>query len=407
VATSPKRTIELRQANRETILRLIYLEGSMSRLEVSQRTGLSPATVTNVTGELLQEGILEGSGQEDSVGGRPRTILTVNSNYGYLIGVDLGETHIQLELFDINRRKLGTVRHGMSGADNGSDKYAELISDSVLNLIAEAGIASNQVLGVGVGIPGIVEHNGQVSISTPMWNWQSVALPAMIEERIKMPVYIDNGAKAMALAESWFGAGRGVEDMAVILLGTGIGAGIITKGALYRGATNSAGEWGHTKIELNGRPCRCGSQGCVEAYAGAPGIISSLKNLSGESAMRGADQIATIKNLVDAYRADEPSAVQVLHATAHYLGAGLANLVNLFNPELVVIGGWAGLLIGEAIMDELKKYVAQYALAPSSAHLKIDLCQFGQDAICMGAACLVLEEFLSANKKFMRQSVEG
>ncbi|MBM4427777.1 MAG: ROK family protein [Chloroflexi bacterium] len=404
---SPKHTVDIRLQNKQIVMRLLCFHEPMSRMEISQDTTLSPGTVTNVTGELLQEGILAKTGLVESVGGRPRTLLTISPNYGYLIGVDLGETHIQLELFNLARQKLGAIRYGIAESGNTPDYYVEQISSGLKELASSTGIKEEAILGIGIGVPGVVEHNGYVSIAAPMWNWQRVEFLNMLEAKINLPVYIDNGAKAMALAESWFGAGRGVEDMAVILLGTGIGAGIITKGSLYRGATNSAGEWGHTKIELNGRPCRCGSQGCVEAYAGAPGIISSLKTLSGESAKQDEDQIVTIKNLVEAYRAGDSSAVQVLHATAHYLGAGLANLVNLFNPELVVIGGWAGLLIGEAIMDELKKYVAQYALAPSAAHLKIDLCQFGQDAICMGAACLVLEEFLSANKKFMRQSVEG
>jgi predicted NBD/HSP70 family sugar kinase len=229
----------------------------------------------------------------------------------------------------------------------------------------------------------------------------------MIEQRTQLPVYIDNGAKAMALAESWFGAGRGVQDMVVILIGTGIGAGIITKGALYRGATNSAGEWGHTKISLKGRPCRCGSQGCLEAYAGAPGIIASLHEMAHQPQPEvQEDQLSTLNGIVQAYKRQEPLATQVMQFTAQILGAGIANLVNLFNPELIVIGGWAGLLVGEAILEDLNRYVKEYALPLSAMDLQIGLCQFGQDAICTGAACLVLEEFLSANLKFNRPELE-
>jgi predicted NBD/HSP70 family sugar kinase len=231
---------------------------------------------------------------------------------------------------------------------------------------------------------------------------ESVPLLEMIEGKINLPVYIENGAKAMALAESWFGAGRGVQNMVVILIGTGIGAGIITRGTLHRGATNSAGEWGHTKIVLDGRQCRCGGRGCLEAYIGAPGIIASIREFSHDLApgIEG-DQLSTLKQLVQAYKKAEPGSINVLQSTARLLGAGIANLVNLLNPELILIGGWAGLMIGEAILDDLTRYVKEYALPLSTASLRIGLCQFGQDAISAGAAWLVLDEFLSLNQKFM------
>jgi predicted NBD/HSP70 family sugar kinase len=312
-----------------------------------------------------------------------------------------------MELFDLARRKLGTIREIVVAEENPLEQYLRIIVESQRKLIAEVGIPRSKILGMGIGVPGIVGHNGQVSVAAPMWDWESVSLLVMIEQRTQLPVYIDNGAKAMALAESWFGAGRGVQDMVVILIGTGIGAGIITKGALYRGATNSAGEWGHTKISLKGRPCRCGSQGCLEAYAGAPGIIASLHEMAHQPQPEvQEDQLSTLNGIVQAYKRQEPLATQVMQFTAQILGAGIANLVNLFNPELIVIGGWAGLLVGEAILEDLNRYVKEYALPLSAMDLQIGLCQFGQDAICTGAACLVLEEFLSANLKFNRPELE-
>lgn len=210
----------------------------------------------------------------------------------------------------------------------------------------------------------------------------------------------------MALAESWFGAGRGVKDMVAILIGTGVGAGIITKGSLYRGATNSAGEWGHTKIAADGRACRCGSKGCLEAYVGAPGILASLQEAEQNQLAIRDDPVKALVELLQAYENKEPGATQVLHQTAQYLGIGIANLVNLFNPELIVIGGWAGLLMGKVILDDVVGIVKEYALPLSMDELHIGLCQYGQDAVCIGAACLVLEEFLSGNIKFTRREVD-
>jgi glucokinase-like ROK family protein len=402
---SPHRTVDLRQANYQAILRKLYLSGPMSRVTLSQQTELSPGTVTNITSKMFAEGVLIEQGVEESLGGRPRTILDINPEYGYLIGVDLGETHVQTELFDLTRRKLSTARKLIAAGENFPQNYVDAIADHFASLLASSGIEREKVLGVGVGVPGIVEHNGQVSVAAPMWDWKPVPLLGMLEEKLGLPVYVDNGAKAMALAESWFGGGRGLQDIVVILIGTGIGAGIITKGTLYRGATNSAGEWGHTKIELDGRSCRCGSRGCLEAYAGAPGILMTLNELSRNvQNSPEIEQSVALAQLLQSYREGDPLARQVFEKTAHALGAGIANLVNLFNPELIIIGGWAGLLIGEALLEDIIRFARQYALPLSGARLQIGLSQFGQDAICMGAACLVLEEFLSLNQKFIRRS---
>ncbi len=401
---SPQRTVDLRHQNRLAVMRLLFLEGPMSRLELSQRTTLSPGTLTHVTSELLQEGIIVEGGQVESVGGRPRELLAANPQYGCLVGVDLGETHVQLELFDLAWRKLASVRTIIDPQAKAPDRYLDLISSGLDAMVQSAGINREDILGMGVGVPGVVEHNGQVRVSAPMWSWHSTEFLAPLEARIGLPVYIDNGAKAMTLAETWFGAGRGVKDIAVILIGTGIGAGVITGGALYRGSTNSAGEWGHTKIALDGRPCRCGSCGCLEAYASATGIITTLIETGGEALPAGQNQLDTLKDILAAYQQHEPAAVQTLQQTARYLGVGLANLVNSFNPEKIIIGGWAGLLLGESVLEDVTRYTRQYSLPPSVEHLSIGLCQLGEDAICTGAGCLVLQEILNGNLKFMRRT---
>ncbi|MCS7010120.1 MAG: ROK family protein [Anaerolineales bacterium] len=398
----PRRTIDLRQVNSQSILRALSLGGPMSRLELSARTQLSPGTVTNVTNDLLEEGLLLETGVEESLGGRPRTILDVNPEYGYLLGVDLGETHVQIELFDLSRRKLATTRQQMRSSISIPDEYVQAIALGVKDLGIGRTVERSQILGVGVGVPGIVEHNGPVSVAAPMWGWRPMPLLEMLENALQLPVYIDNGAKAMALAEAWFGAGRGVENLVVLLIGTGVGAGIITKGALYRGATNSAGEWGHTKLVLDGRPCRCGSRGCLETYVGAPGILTTAAEL-GLSADLPDDQMAAFHTLVRLYQEGRLEAQALFRQTAQMLGAGLANLVNLFNPQRIVLGGWAGMLLGEILLGEITQAVRAYSLTISMQPLEIRTCYFGQDAICVGAACLVLEEVLSLNPKFMRR----
>ncbi|HLZ61057.1 MAG TPA: ROK family protein [Ktedonosporobacter sp.] len=388
---------DVRQINRSTVLRRIYLGQSMSRQKLSQHSGLSSATITNVVVELLQEGIVIESGIEASQGGRPRSILTINPHYGYFIGVDIGETFIRIELFDLTLHRLSSVAYPQVLDENQPEQIVQYIRQGVEAVLAEVGVALEKVPGIGIGVGGLVEQNEQISAYVPSWGWQSVPLVTLLEKYFSMPIYLDNAAKVMAQAESLFGAGRWYEHLAVLLLGTGIGAGIIADDALYRGVDNNAGEWGHTTIELDGRLCRCGGHGCLEAYAGAPAIIARLREVAPQSPiLQSNDQERIIVALVEAARNGDPAAVEVLKGTAHYLGAGIANLINLFNPQVIVLGGWVGLEIGEYILPELHRFVARYALKRSFSNTTIELSRLGQDAVAMGAAAFTLEQFLVA-----------
>jgi len=375
----------------------------MSRLELGHRSGLSAATVTNVVAELLAEGIVVEAGSEESDGGRPRTILAINPAYGYFVGVDVGETVVCIELFDLTLRSLRTVTHPLTATDNRPVTVVRHIVAGLDSVLAAAAVRPDNVIGIGIGVPGVVERAGGaggVLVHAPSWGWQAVPLMAMLDEQITLPIALDNGAKAMAQAELWFGAGRGVDDLAVLLIGTGIGAGIITQGALYRGATNGAGEWGHTTLALDGRLCRCGSRGCLEAYAGAPGIMVSLRAASPRSLLfkdgdDGDDQEGTIMALVAAAVRGDPVAVRVLEDTTHYLGAGIANLINLFNPRRIVVGGWVGQLVGPYILPRLREVVARYALGQLLSAAAVVPGQLGPDAVAMGGATLALDVFLT------------
>ena len=184
-------------------------------------------------------------------------------------------------------------------------------------------------------------------------------------------------------------------------LGTGVGAGIIANGSLYRGITNSAGEWGHTTIQLDGKKCRCGSLGCLESYIGAPGIIQRFQELAPNSPLTQVDdQTATISAILQAAKQGDALALQVLQETAHYLGAGIGNLVNIFNPQCVILGGWNGLQIGQFILPDLKKFVERYALRQPLAAMDFRFCELDTDSVCQGAAAIALDDFLATAGKF-------
>ncbi len=385
---------DLRRTNQAEILRKIYFEGPISRFEVSQQIGISPATVTNIVNALLEKKILVESGIKRSEGGRPSTLITVNPEYGYFLGVEVGETFIHVELFDILFNSLQETLHPLTESLIDPDKIVSGMVQGIQEVLSKAGIQEKDVIGAGIGFPGMVDPDKGVSIFTPNWGWHNVSITSALQKRLSIPMYLDNGAKAMAMGEALFGAGQGVANVTVLLVGTGVGSGIITGRELFRGSSNNAGEFGHTTLNIDGPLCRCGSHGCMEVYIGANGIIDRYCALvHDENQPSREDQATFIQYLIAAAENGKPEAVRIIDETLRYLGVSIANLINAVNPELLLLGGWSGLLLGEKYLARIEEVVARNALQQSLAKTTIRLCQLGQGAVAKGAAALVLEHF--------------
>lgn len=395
---------DVRRLNRRVVLQQINAHQPVSRVEVSQLSGLSTATVTNVVGDLLAERIIVETGMEASDGGRPRSLLSLNRAYGYILGCELGETRIVIDLFDILLKKQATIIRTLSDEDNSPATLGSLIVQSVAEVLTAAHVRPEQILGMGLGVPGIVEHSPRMLLSSPNWGWHPAPFMSLLKQHFDFPIFLENGAKTMALAEMRAMGQQGPSNIAVINIGTGVGAGITSEGKLYRGATNSAGEVGHTIIHLGGRTCRCGHDGCLEAYVGAPGILQTIREHDASSPwLIGRDQRSSIAALATAAQQHDPLAQTVLAETALYLGVGLANLVNLFNLQLLIIGGWVGLQLGPYLLDELRQVLARTALQLPLEVVTISISQLGEDAASYGAAQVAFDDFL-ANVGRMRSA---
>lgn len=388
---------DLRRVNSAEILRKIYFDGPLSRLEVSQQIGISPATVTNIVYDLLGKDLLVESGSKRSDGGRPSTLLTINPTFGYFLGCEVGESFINVELFDTRFNSCHKVSFPLNDERVEPEQVVEKISQGIQEVVSAAGIKENKVIGMGVGFPGLVDPVKGISVFTPNWGWHDVSLLKEIKRKHPFPMFLENGAKAMAMGEALFGAGKGVNNLTVLLVGTGVGCGIISDRSLFRGSVNNAGEIGHTTMEPDGPVCRCGSHGCTEVYLGANGIIDRYRALSTDTDHPDRyDQIAYIQYILQKSTDGQPAAIQVVNETLRYLGVTLANLVNLLNPQLLLLGGWSGLLFGSRYLDKIKEQTACYALAQSLAHTNIRLCELADDSVSKGAASLVLEHFFES-----------
>ena len=388
---------DIRVANRFEVLRQVIAESTVSRQKIASQTGLSLATVAKLVGELLAAGLLVEVGFEDSGGGRPRGLVSVHDCGGVLLGVDVAETYVHVDLFNTALVRLAGTEQQLHPSDNRPEQVVGHIVSGVQTVLADKAAAGARVLGAGITVPGQVDPDGGASVFAPNWNWHDVPLRSLLAASLDMPLYLDNPLRAAVVAELWFGAGRGHRDVTVLTLGTGVGAGLAFDGSLYRGATNSAGEWGHTTLVVGGRPCRCGGHGCVEAYVGAPGIMQHLREVDPASPMlHPDDQTATIEALAEGLSAGDAVAATVLGETARYLGAAIANVINFANPEVVVLSSWVAARLGERLMPEVRAVVGEYALRHPLAATEIALSPLAGDPVSLGAATLALEGFLAA-----------
>lgn len=387
---------DLRKSNRARALWELYLNGPLTRQEVGTAAGVSPATVSNVVGELLEQDVVIEVGLEDSNGGRPRGLLQVNPQYGYVIGVDVGETAFLVELFDLGMQVRASHVSTTEIARLEPDDAVAHVLEGIEAVLGQSGVGREQILGVGVGVPGLVEHGDDAVVHGQSVGWEAVPFGSMLRAGLGMPLLIDNGAKTLGQAEKWFGAARDCDDAVIVLLGIGVGTCIISNGELYRGATSSAGEWGHTTVSVNGRQCRCGALGCLEAYVGAGALVARYDELKRRRvAVKPHELEDRVAAIVESAGTDK-SAAKVLDETATYLGAGIADLVNLFNPERVVVGGWLGQLLGDTLLPRIRDAASRHALRLPFSHVSILKAQLGKDAVALGAATLPIASVLSS-----------
>ncbi|WP_372350087.1 ROK family protein [Streptomyces sp. KL116D] len=406
-----RRTVrDLRRNNRATVLSKLYFDGPLSRQELGPLTALSSGSISNVVAELVADGLLEEAGSVDSDGGRPRTLLRVAPGSGHLVGVDVGETRVRVELFDLALSELARVDaplpDGRPGGKYDAQDVVRLIATGLTRVLGEADVEPGSIVGVGIGVPGIVDASGPSGavVHGQTIGWDAVPLEAMLrapgELPPELPLFIDNGAKTLGRAEMWFGAGRGARNAVITLIGSGVGACVIADGVPYQGSSSSAGEWGHTVLRVGGRECRCGARGCLEAYVGAEALLERWREAGGS--WTSPDEEGALAELLD-----DPSTGQLLDETAEFLGAGIADLVNLFNPERIVVGGWAGLLLGPRLIEPVRRAAAAYALRHPFAQTTVELGRLGTDAVTVGAAALPLARFLERGGARRERIVSG
>jgi predicted NBD/HSP70 family sugar kinase len=376
----------IRSINRSAILNAIKNRRPVGRAEIARLTGLSPATVTTITGDLLAKGLIVETTAGDSSGGRPPILLDLNPKGSYVVGIKLMEDHADGALTDLEASVIAQLTAHLS--DHSPHAVVDTLAGLVNDLLSELRLNHGRLIGVGVGLAGIVDFERGVLRRSPFFGWTNLPLRDMLREKVHAPVSIDNDVNTLTLAEMWFGHGRDQRHFITLTLGRGIGMGMVLNGQLYRGASGGAGEFGHTVVYPGGELCDCGQRGCLEAYIGDPALLRQARQAFDEGRMpRAADP----DELARLAKEGDPETRRILAGAGELLGYEVAHLVTLLNPKCILISG-EGVRYGEWLFEPMKKVVRQHAQASLLEDVEFSIEPWGDEMWARGAASLVLRE---------------
>jgi glucokinase-like ROK family protein len=372
---------------------------------LAKRTNLSNTTITNLIAELINQGIVKEINanniekEELRPVGRPRTSIYLEPNARFVIGIHIGVGIFRVGLTNL-RAEIVTNHTQSFAIDSPAAEVLAQIVSSVESVIVESGIERNKILGVGVGASGLVDYTTGVNLLAPNLNWIEIPLRDQLQDRLQLPVIVDNNVRNMAIAETYFGAGIGVDSVAFVYGRTGVGAGLTFKGRVFRGSSKGAGEIGHSVMLVHdGEPCRCGNSGCLETLVSESAILRRAENIARKNPdgilsdiFKNKPDISPIECVFEAARQGDGQVQKMIDERAYYLGVALANLINLFNPELILLGGIFSL--GEDLfLAPIIRTIQQMAFGGMGKNVRLQATTFGWKAGVVGAAALALLHF--------------
>ncbi|MEN6571073.1 MAG: ROK family transcriptional regulator [Anaerolineaceae bacterium] len=370
----------MRGINRTILLNSIKTDGPISRADLAHRTGLSPATVTAITGDLIAEGLIFEKETGDSSGGRRPILLALNPRGGFVVGVKLMEDHAVGALTDLNAAVL--EKDSIVFPDGTVDGVIHSLVRLVNTLILDGNIARKSLLGVGVGLAGVVDSSSGMLRQSPFFGWKDTPLRDLLQERLRVPVSIDNDVNTLTLGEKWLGAGIPEDNFVVITVGRGIGMGMVINGEIVRGKSGGAGEFGHIVVDPNGPQCDCGKHGCLESFISDRALLTNARRQVSED-------VSDIDDLVRRAAEGNAAARSVLASAGTLLGRQVANLVNILDPKLIILSG-EGVRMGDAFFKPLLESVTQNVMPGLAEDTEIRLATWEDDVWARGAASVVI-----------------
>lgn len=390
---------KVRKINRSLILNTLRLHAPVSRAQVANHTGLTRGTVSNIVNVLIEDGLVFEDKLEDSKIGRPSILLGLRPDGGAVVGVEIGVDFISVLLTNFVADTLWEIREKTSPSQSQTEiiNQAEKYIDQALSIAKEQEL---RPLGIGVGLPGLVNTKQGNLIIAPNLHWTNVPLRLIWNQRFRLPVYIENEANLAALGEYYFGVARNVDNFICLTSGIGLGGGIMIDGRLFRGGHGYGGEIGHIQRDPQGEECGCGRIGCWETQVGPRAVLQRVKkefqvhhDQSLLDACSGDLNNLTFEIVVQFASNEDLICRQAIEEVAANLGVGIADLVNIFNPDMIIIGG-AFIQAKEIMQSIIENTIFQNALQPSTDNLQIKFSERSTEACVLGAVAVVLDDIL-------------
>ncbi len=386
------------------LLHLIHSGVNNSRLELARQAGLSPASITTIVQRLMTKGlVVEAEPAKSHLGRRP-VPLEIRKDAAYLVGVDLGSFYLRVVVTDIN----GNILHKLqtrTEMQQGRERVLQKTFDFIRQTIQESGLAPAAIKGIGIAHSGVIDSDAGMVLSYPrpgqMVEWKNVPLREIFQTEFNVPCLLEDSVRAATTAEKCFGLGRDLSNFLYIDVGMGIGAGIFLDGKLYRGAGGRAGEFGHITVDENGPLCSCGNNGCLETVASCAAIIQGVRTALGQGidskirdlASGDMDRIS-IELIAQAAADNDSLAFRVLQKASSYIAIGLADLVNLLNPKVMIFGGALFRAVPQLLSDPLRRIIKQRSLEKSANEVELKVSSLGGEACALGASRLIAEKIL-------------
>lgn len=381
----------IKALNVNTVLNVIKNMGPISRVEIAQKTHLSAATITNITAELIENNLILEKEEGNSSGGRKPILLALNPKGAYVIGLKLSADHVTGALTNLKADVLLKKTNLLK--ERSLDTAMSAIVDIVGSLLNDTKVLKENLLGVGLGLAGIVNAENGVLKYSSIFDWHDVNIAELLTKRLNVPIYVDNDVNTLALTENWCGVGRGTDNFLLVTVGRGVGMGIVINGQIYRGGFGGAGEFGHTVIEINGPLCDCGKRGCLESIASDPAIMKKVN----EEISRGElpKSVKDINELITLGQDGNAVAQRIFARAGEALGVGIANLVNIFNPQLIILSG-EGIRAGELLLKPMRASIYKNVFNGLLDDVEIRVDALDDDAWARGAAGLVLQQLFES-----------
>jgi glucokinase-like ROK family protein len=388
--------------NLSSVLRLIHTQSPISRAQIAVVSGLNKSTVSSLVDELLSRNLVHETGSNSGAAGRPATWLEINPHAGLIIGVELGVDFISVAVTDLLRNIIWRKKEDTNPTDH-QDKMIEQTLQIVKEAMAANRKKDGRFLGLGLSTPGTVDLKEGLLIFAPNLQWHNVPFRKIFHQQTKLKVYIENDANAAAIAEHLYGAAQHNRDFLFVFAGVGIGGGLFLNGKLYRGKNGYAGEIGHFPImtEPTQTICHCGNRGCWETYANQSSIIQRIQsrletkhNSIIPKLMAEQKAPLSIPLMKQAADSGDQEAIYSFIEAGHAMGQGFAGLINIFNPEKIILGGPLS-VAGEYLLPAIKDVIARRSMPEFDQQTEVLLSSFGPDASLIGAIAIVADDVLA------------